>query len=179
MKTLIIIVIITIVALASYTAVSKGIDAATEPTTSEVTEKNTTAYTVSGEVIKEGTYVLPQEATMFDLLEAAGGVTGNADSLAYDMAFTLRPADKSYYIAPRVDVSDTCTTENIRKVNINTADADTIHEIAGLSSSLSTALVAYRASTFFGALEMVKDVPGVGPATYLAIRNKITIFSAE
>ncbi len=179
MKTIIIIVIVTIVGLVGLSFVTDNLDAAATSSTSIVSDANTVAYSVSGEVMKEGTYVLPSTATMYDLLSAAGGVSTNADPLAYDTSFVLRQADKSYYIAPQIDVSDTCTTEKIAKVNINTADAETIHEVSGLSSSLSTALVAFRTSTVFGALEMVKDVPGIGPATYLAIRNKITLFSAE
>ncbi|MCR5079675.1 MAG: helix-hairpin-helix domain-containing protein [Bacilli bacterium] len=179
MKTLIIIVIVTIVGLVGYGFVSNSISNAATTSTSIVSDANTYAYSISGEVMKEGTYVLPSGATMYDLLTAAGGVSNNADTLAYDTSFVLRQSDKSYYIAPQVDVSDTCTTEKIAKVNINKADAETIHEVSGLSSSLSNALVAFRASTFFGALEMVKDVSGIGPATYLAIRNKITLFSAE
>ena len=178
MKTIVIIVILTVVALCGYNFITNAVDSAAETSLAEQASKNTATYTIAGEVAKPGTYVIASDATMYDLIEAAGGVTTNADHLAYDVSFVLRPADKSYYIAPLFDNSNTCSVDPIEKCDINSADAETLHEIAGLSNSLSTAVVAYRIENVFGAIEMIKDVPGVGPATYLAIRNKITLRSS-
>ena len=177
MKTIVIVVILTLVALCGYSFITTAVNDAATASTTQVDKKNTVTYSISGSVVKEGTYVLDSNATMFDLLSAAGGPTENADPLAYNTTFALRPSDKSYYIAPRVDVTDTCSTADIVKVNINTESADKIHEVTGLSLSLSNAIVAYRTNTLFEAIEMIKDVSGIGPATFLNVRNKIQVRS--
>ena len=178
MKTIIIVVILTLVALCGYSFITTAVDNAAQESISNVDPQNTVTYSITGSVVKEGTYVLPSNATMLDLLTAAGGPTDNADPLAYNVTFALRPADKTYYIAPKVDITDTCNASDIVKCNINTADAETLHAVAGLSTSLSNAVVAYRSSVVFDAIEMIKDVSGIGPATFLTIRNKIQVRSA-
>ena len=177
MKTIIIVVVLTLVGLIGFSFVSSSYEASNDAMSSVVNEKNTASYTISGAVNRPGTYILPTDSTMDDLIIAAAGATVNADYLSYDVTFTLRPADKSYYIAPIYDNEDTCAKDPIVKCDINSADIDTLHEVAGLSNALCQAVVSFRATTVFQALEMVKDVPGIGQATYLAIRNKITLRS--
>ena len=178
MKTIIIVVVLTLVTLLGYNFITSSVDAAADSTSTSLSTEESATYTITGEVVRPGTYVLPLGASMYDLLEAASGVGGDADPLSYDTSFVLRPADKSYYIAPIHDNTDTCSSEAIKKCNINAADATTLHEVAGFSNSLANAIVSFRLSNKFQALEMIKDVSGIGPATYLSVRNKITLRSA-
>ena len=80
-----------------------------------VDDVNTLEVSVLGEVNKTGTYLLPLDSTLADLLDAAGKVTGNADPKAYDTSVILEDKD-SFYIAPLFDQNDVCATEPIRKV---------------------------------------------------------------
>ena len=86
--------------------------------------------------------------------------------------------DKEYYIAPVYDNSNTCSDKPIEKTNINLDDASTMQKIAGFSKTVSEAIVAYRSANPFKAIEEIKDVTGIGPATYTSTRNKITIRSS-
>ena len=51
--------------------------------------------TISGEVNRPGKYVLNSDSTLLDLITNAGGITANADELAYNPSLVL--TDKSEY----------------------------------------------------------------------------------
>ena len=178
MKTIIIIVVLTLIGLIGYSYVEEM--KVGSSTTSQVEDSSSTfTISVSGEVKKTGTFVFKEGATMLDLLEAAGGATTNADPRAYDTSFVLRKSDKAYYIAPIFDNANTCASDPIEKANINTDDAETIHDITGMSSSVAHSLVTYRSTNPFFALEQIKDVPGIGPATFLTVKDKIILREAQ
>ncbi|MBQ9457299.1 MAG: helix-hairpin-helix domain-containing protein [Bacilli bacterium] len=135
------------------------------------------SVTISGQVNRPGTFVLDLGATMMDLINAAGGTSENADTLAFNTDYVLT-AKGSYYIAPLRDFNNTCSNTPINKVNINSADVDSLMATAGFSKSVASALVSYRASAEFKALEDITSVPGIGQATYMSVRDKIRLRDA-
>ena len=140
---------------------------------------NTSKYTVEGEVTKVGTYTLADAVSMADLIEAAGGVSSNADDRAYFLDAPLT-AGQTYYIASKYDASDVCGNSAITKVNINKDDADTLMSINGITSSVASSIVSYRAEKgTFQTLEQLKEVYGIGDATYRRIRNFVILHESE
>ena len=132
-------------------------------------------YTVEGEVNKAGTYVLSDAITMADLIEAAGGTTANADDLAYFLDAPLK-AGSTYYIANKYDETDICSKSEISKVNINEDDATTLMSVNGITTSIASSIVSYRAENgVFDTLEELMDVYGIGNATYHKIRNYVIL----
>ena len=133
------------------------------------------SYTIEGEVNKPGTYLLSDSITMADLIQAGGGVTSNADSLAYFEEVTLK-AGSSYYIASKYDNTDICNSSEIKKVNVNADDADTLTSINGITSSIASSIVSYLSSNgTFKTVEQLLEVYGIGNATYHKIRNFVTL----
>lgn len=134
------------------------------------------SYTIEGEVQKPGTYVLSSETvTMADLINAGGGTTSNADSLAYYEDATLKNGS-TYYIASKFDNTDVCNNSEIAKVNINVDDADKLMTINGITSSIASSIVSYRTSNgSFKTLEQLTEVYGIGNATYRKIRNFVIL----
>lgn len=177
MKTIIIIVCVAMVGLVAFGFTSKIMDGEIidQAATSSM-NANMVTLTISGEVVRPGSYVLKEGSTLNDLVLAASGLTGNADLLAFNLDYVLK--DKEYYIAPVYDNSNTCSDKPIEKTNINLDDASTMQKIAGFSKTVSEAIVAYRSANPFKAIEEIKDVTGIGPATYTSARNKITIRSS-
>ena len=109
----------------------------------DITEvAETFTYTVEGEVSKVGTYTLSDAISMADLIDAAGGVTSNADDLAYFETATLT-AGQTYFIASKYDTSDVCGTSAIEKVNINKDDAQKLMTVNGITSSIASSIVSY------------------------------------
>lgn len=132
-------------------------------------------YTIEGEVNKAGTYVLSDSVTMLDLINAAGGVTANADDLAYFENATLK-SGTTYYIAGKYDTTDICSKNEVSKVNINEDDASTLMSVSGVTTSIASSIVSYRTENgMFNTIEQLMDVYGIGNATYHKIRNYVIL----
>ena len=50
--------------------------------------------------------------------------------------------------------------------------------VAGFSKTVANAIVSYRASASFKAIEEIKLVSGIGSATFEKVKTKITLRSA-
>ena len=134
-------------------------------------------YTIEGEVNKAGTYVLSDNVTMADLIEAAGGIKNTADELAFFENATLE-SGTTYYIAGKYDETDICSKSEIAKVNINEDDATTLMSVNGITTSIASSIVSYRAENgIFDTLEELMEVYGIGNATYHKIRNYVILHS--
>ena len=143
--------------------------------TEVVDTKTGNKYTIEGEVNKAGTYVLSDSATMADLIAAAGGTNSNADDLAYFENATLK-SGSTYYIAGRYDATDICSKSEVTKVNINEDDATTLMSVNGITTSIASSIVSYRAENgIFNTIEQVMEVYGIGNATYHKIRNYVIL----
>ncbi len=145
--------------------------------TTDVTEvaKNTFTVTVEGAVYNPGSYTIADNATMDDLISAAGGSTSNADDRAYYSDATL-VSGMTYYIASKFDASDLCSNTELEKVNINYDDASVLSNVSGITTTIANSIVSYRSSTgLFSTLEQLQEVYGIGAATYKKIRNYVIL----
>ena len=132
-------------------------------------------YTIEGEVVKPGTYVLSDSITMADLIEAAGGVKSTADDLSY-FDFAPIKSGTTYYIAGKYDETDICSKTEIVKVNINEDDAQTLMSVNGITTSIASSIVSYRTENgIFDTLEELMEVYGIGNATYHKIRSYVIL----
>ncbi|MDY6391674.1 MAG: helix-hairpin-helix domain-containing protein [Bacilli bacterium] len=180
MKTILIIVAITAVALVGFGAAYAMVNATvTPPSGATLVSEDPNALTaaIAGEVNFPGTYVLKPGASMLDLINAAQGTTGNADSLAFNTDYVVENKG-TYFIAPLYDNSNTCSNTPIIKTNINADDVDTLQSVAGFTKTVANAIVSYRSSAPFKAIEEIKNVSGIGAATYEKVKAKITLRSA-
>ena len=142
---------------------------------SEVIDTSGSKYTIEGEVNKAGTYVLSESITMADLIAAAGGVTSNADDLAFFDEASLK-SGSTYYIAGKYDETDICSKTEISKVNINEDDAATLMSVNGITTSIASSIVSYRSENgIFDTIEELMDVYGIGNATYRKIRSYVIL----
>jgi competence protein ComEA len=176
-KIIIGVLIVTIIALISFAVVDKvNAQIVTSNTNSvQSSESDTLSVTISGEVKKSGTYLVPLSSTLATLLEACGGVTTNADGKAYDGDFILENK-QSFYIAPLYDNSNTCAVSPIEKVNINSDEKATLLTIGSINSTIATAIIDYRTNTApFKRIEEIKNVTGIGNATFEKVKNYIQI----
>ena len=145
-----------------------------QTTNTTQTIDNGSAYTIEGEVNKPGTYVLKDGITMADLIQAGGGLTNNADDLAFFEQASLK-AGNTYYIASKYDATDICNSDPIVKVNVNSDTADTLTNVNGITTSIASSIVSYRTSNgVFQTIEQLMEVYGIGNATYRKVRNFVT-----
>ena len=146
-----------------------------QTTNTTQTIDNGSAYTIEGEVNKPGTYVLKDGITMADLIQAGGGLTNNADDLAFFEQASLK-AGSTYYIASKYDATDICNSDPIVKVNVNSDTADTLTNVNGITTSIASSIVSYRTSNgVFQTIEQLMEVYGIGNATYRKVRNFVTL----
>jgi len=174
-KILIGVVIAAFVVAIGFLVINPDLNSVTNNSITEVLDTDGSKYSIEGEVNKAGTYVLKEGITMADLIEAAGGLTSNADTLAFYESAPLVEGS-SYYIASKFDDTDICSKNEIEKVNINEDDEATLMTINGVSTSIANSIVSYRTENgIFDTLEELMEVYGIGNATYRKIRNYVIL----
>ena len=166
-------VIAVFLVIGSFMLLDPVINSQTVEETTEVAQ--TFTYTIEGEVSKVGTYTLSDAITLSDLINAAGGVSSNADDRAYYLSASLK-AGETYYIPAKFDATDICGNTTLSKVNINSDNAETMMSVNGITSSIASSIVSYRQEKgTFQTLEQLKEVYGIGDATYRRIRNYVIL----
>lgn len=176
-KIIIIGAILTVILMFVFTKIDPSISRNnTNTNTISVVNKDYVTCSISGEVNRPGSYVLNHDSTLLDLISNAGGLTANADDLAFNTSLVLEDG-KDYYIAKKSKTPDTCVIETIDKVNINTASKEELMEISGIGASTAQAIIDYRNENGeFTCLEDLKNVSGIGNATFEKIKDYIVIY---
>ena len=168
-------VVCAVVGLVVFMSIDPKVNTTDTVTDTTNNNSNTFSVTVEGEVEKTGTYKLNEDATMADLIEAAGGLTPTADDCAFFLDAELEKG-QTYFIASRYDASDICNLTELTKVNINSDSADTILSISGFTTSVANSIVSYRSEHGqFNTIEDLLNVYGIGNATYRKVRNYVIL----
>jgi len=178
LKIIVIGLVVTIVGLFAFSAVSKITNADSGVingySTVQVSGENMAKVAISGEINHPGDYTISIEDTLGSLISMAGGVTTKADSKAYNESILIATR-VSFYIPPLSSLPTTCVETDIDKVNINTASQEELVAV-GLNSSQATNLISYRTDNGdFVALEDIQNVKGIGAATFAKVKNRICI----
>lgn len=145
--------------------------------TSSMQEEDTTKINVEidGAVVNPGIYTLESEATLEDLVTAAGGLLSSADETCFNLTTNITNYDM-FYIPFESGYAEECIPVTQDKVNINTANVDEIASINGLSETLANKIVEYREiNGSFNTLEEIMNVTGIGIKTYEKVRDYITL----
>lgn len=145
--------------------------------TSSMQEEDTTKINVEidGAVVNPGIYTLESEATLEDLVTAAGGLLSSADETCFNLTTNITNYDL-FYIPFESGYAEECIPVTQDKVNINTATVDEIASINGLSETLANKIVEYREiNGSFNTLEEIMNVTGIGIKTYEKVRDYITL----
>ncbi|MHB0859563.1 MAG: helix-hairpin-helix domain-containing protein [Anaerolineae bacterium] len=138
---------------------------------------------VAGAVARPGVYALAPGSHVLDAVEAAGGLSEDADDLSINLAAPL--SDGQRVIVPRAGEPpsvDPAPGEAVRSaevvgiVNINTATAAELEQLPGIGPTLAARIVAYRTEhgPFAEPADIMK-VTGVGSGRYEAIEPLITV----
>lgn len=144
-------------------------------TNTSLVERSKISVKILGAVVSPGTYSMEPDETLSDLIDKAGGVVSSADQDCYDSSIVLDGHD-SFYIPFVSGFSQECVVSDVEKVNINTASAEELAKINGLSSTIASNIVAYReVNGDFKCLEDLTKVSGIGTKTFEKIRDYITL----
>ena len=144
---------------------------------------------VCGEVRHKGVYLLPEGARLKDALDAAGGLTPDADEEWHNLARTVRDGEQIVFLSKE-------ETEQARsrgfgaegsgglpgakdpdgKVNLNTAGKEELLSLPGIGDAKAEAILGYREEHgMFLAAEEIMKVNGIKGSVYAKIKDLITV----
>ena len=151
----------------------------------EKTEVSTTQETVifvdiKGAVKNPGVYQMKVGDRVKDALDAAGGLTAEADSQKVNLAKRLE--DQMVIVVPKVgEESEEIPTGETRneatkegKVNINTATVEELKTLKGVGEKKAEAIIEYRKKNgSFQTKEDLMKVRGVGKKLFESFQERI------
>ena len=114
---------------------------------------------IGGAVTNRGYFPLRDGDSIDDLIEAAGGVTDDAD--LNQLNIYIPANDES--VQPQ-------------RININCAEAWLLEALPGIGSKLAHNIINYRTENgHFRSIGELSNVEGIGPATYEKLEELITV----
>ena len=156
----------------------------TQEDSSNESETNTDMIYVHicGQVTHPGVYQVPADARVFSVIQMAGGLTEEAAEAGVNQAQTLVDGQMIYIPAEGEDMSgitgtnSTSTSSNSGKVNINTADLETLMSLPGIGEGKAQSILQYRQEQgAFQSIEEIMNVDGIKEGTFSKFKDQITI----
>ena len=163
----------------------------------EISSGNEVIVHVTGSVKSPGVVKLKEGSRIEDAIEAAGGLTENADISKVNLAFVVEDGtkiripsslDEDIGDGDAVDsgsgenivVEENTTTSSSGKsgqvVNINKASESELETLPGIGASLAGRIVEYRNQNGrFDSVEDIKNVSGIGESKFNSIREFISV----
>jgi len=142
---------------------------------------------VAGAVRHPGVYALPGDSRLLQAVEAAGGLTEEADPDRANLAERLADGQQ-IYIAGRGTAAPPPPTALVQParaagvsavggaLNINTASAAELEALPGIGATLAGRIIAYRNEHGpFAEPSQIMDVEGIGQGLYERVRELITV----
>jgi len=134
---------------------------------------------VSGEVNQPGLYTLPPNSRVAAAVDAAGGLTEDADLAMINLAALINDGDKVWVPALNAARSESIqlpTRATNSVLNINTASAKELETLPGIGEVKANQIVAFRAQHgLFMSFEDLLNIPGIGTDLLEKIRPYITL----
>ncbi|MGQ7508929.1 helix-hairpin-helix domain-containing protein [Streptococcus suis] len=158
-----------------------------EETGTEVSEEpSQLVVDVKGAVAKPGLYTLEADARVNDAVEAAGGLTSQADPKSINLAQKLSDEAVVYVVSKDENISVVASTtassamsqeeKNTSLVNLNTATEADLQTISGIGAKRAADIIAYReANGGFKSVDDLNSVSGIGDKTMESIRPYVTV----
>jgi len=141
---------------------------------------------VSGAVAHPDVYELPYDSIVKDAIETAGGPTGEADLNRINMARRVHDEEQIYVpqkgeeiplvSSPSGPSLPSPSSQGGGKLNINTATAEELITLPGIGPTKAQSIIDYRTTHGpFQSIEDIKNVTGIGDATFEKLKDKITV----
>lgn len=165
---------------------SSSSDLVEETSTEESEELSQLVVDVKGAVEKPGLYTLEVGSRVNDAVEAAGGLTSQADPKSINLAQKLSD-EAVVYVASKdenilVVASSTASSamsqdeKNTTLVNLNTATEADLQTISGIGAKRAADIIVYReANGGFKSVDDLNNVSGIGDKTMESIRPYVTV----
>lgn len=143
-------------------------------------EKKLIKVHVVGAVARPGLYDLQHGARVADAVQLAGGPSPTADLSRVNLAARL--ADGEQLVVPDMNATVTAGAAGGAGasggglINLNSASADELTELDGIGPKTAAKIINYRDEKGgFDDIEELMDVPGIGPAKFEQIKDKVIV----
>ncbi|HEL1618073.1 TPA: helix-hairpin-helix domain-containing protein [Streptococcus suis] len=157
-----------------------------EVSTEASEESSRLVVDVKGAVAKPGLYTLEADARVNDAVDAAGGLTSQADPKSINLAQKLSDEAVVYVASKDENISVVTSTtassamsqeeKNTSLVNLNTATEADLQTISGIGAKRAADIIAYReANGGFKSVDDLNNVSGIGDKTMESIRPYVTV----
>lgn len=144
---------------------------------------------ITGSIKKQGIVKVKQGSRISDVIDAAGGITDEADLSKINLAYIVQDGQKIY--VPNINDKENSSNiteeagENVieddnnnngEKININTASQTELETLDGVGPSTALKIINYRNQNGnFKKIEDIKNVPGIGDAKFESMKENICI----
>ena len=159
-------------------------DAVTDTEDAGTSSLDTVVVDVDGAVANPSVVELPAGSRVADAIDAAGGLTSDADISGINRAAVLTDGEKIYIPEEGEEVSTTSSSSSSSTssssssdlVNINTADADELDTLPGVGPAIAQAIIDDReANGAFTSIEDIMRVSGIGEAKFANMKDLICV----
>lgn len=140
---------------------------------------------IDGEVKNPGVYKMKIGDRVNDAIQAAGGLTEDAEKSKINLATKLKDEMKIYIYKigeTNKDSSNESSDDNNKSdgnnsklININTASKEDLCKLTGIGENKAKLIIEYREKNKFTKIEDITKVSGIGKKTFEKIKNDITV----
>lgn len=147
---------------------------------------------IKGAVNRPGLYQLSEGSRMVDAIEAAGGLTIEADDRTINLAEKLLDQQKIIVyteseMAEQLmqedrdnllerDVYPSNPSDATQKININIATIDELQALPNIGPKKAQAIIEYRQTNgSFQTIDQIKEIKGIGEKTYEELAHLISV----
>ncbi len=155
-------------------------------------EQNTIIIHITGAVQKQGIVEVKENARINDVINAAGGLTKDADINSVNLAYEVEDGQK-IYIPYLIELEENVDDGEIimqsaginvveedkkiqGKININQASLGELQVLPGVGEATAQKIINYRNENGkFKSIEDIQNVSGIGTSKYEMIKDLISI----
>lgn len=151
----------------------------------ENNKQNSEIYVhIDGEVKNPGVYKMKIGDRVNDAIQAAGGLTEDAEKSKINLATKLKDEMKIHIYKigeTNKDSSNESSDDNksdgnnSKLININTASKEELCKLTGIGENKAKLIIEYREKNKFTKIEDITKVSGIGKKTFEKIKNDITV----
>lgn len=132
---------------------------------------------ISGEIKNPGIYKMKGKVRLYEIIDKAGGLKEEANINSINQARYVKDGEK--IIIPSSKNSQGMDKESISNgnnlVNINTASKEELLKLPGIGEVTAEKIINYRDNNNFTKIEDLKNVNGIGMATYNKLKDLICV----
>jgi len=130
---------------------------------------------ITGAVNKPGVVELSKDARIVEAVNAAGGLTENADVNAVNLARKLKDEEK-VHISSKDEVTESSSVKSSGLININTGSLEELKSLPGVGDVIAQGIIDYREKNGdFTQLEDLKNVTRIGDKIFEGFAQLIVL----